>query len=150
MFNLSKELEKISQENGISVEKIDVLVQKEIQESLLRKYTDETKYHFPLWDHLRDRSGFMSDEAWRWINEFTLSKPVILLFEFDLNESAYLITNSADLTTLIGEMPLFVFYLTDYTTSWMLCYSDHNSLHGVGKATDWVYSLYDKNNSMKK
>lgn len=146
MIKPSQELERVAKENKISIEKLDLDLQTRLMNSLLRKYSKSNDKNLILWDNLIESIGYHSEHAWQWTNAFTKNKPIILFFPFHLNEPAYLIRDSGDLITLIAEMPLFVYYITDDSTSWMICYTDHDVLLGVGDAMHWVDSLRGDDN----
>jgi hypothetical protein len=133
-------------DNTINTISIDVkkLDGKSLISQIITSYSTNKSYCYPLWEHLENKISLLDPQGWKTIGNFQSSEEKIMFIEPDRLSSSSVIfqfNNSKDLINLIGNCFNFVFYITDKTGSFLICFNDHDYLIGCGTARDWIMSL---------
>jgi hypothetical protein len=97
-----------------------------------------------LWEHLANNTSLREPQGWKAIQDFQSTEEKLMFIEPDKLSSSSVVfqfNNSTDLIRLIGNSFGFVFYVTDKTGSFLICFNDHDYLIGCGAAREWIMSL---------
>jgi hypothetical protein len=91
----------------------------------------------PLWETLVGSAVF-DRLGWQRLSNFDLPVPVVLLID-DLNGMSGVVLRDRDrLVELLSETELFVFYVTDTDTTFVVAFNDHDVLICAGEASTWI------------
>jgi len=111
----------------------------ELLNSTLNKFTRSDKYTFPLWQRVTQKFSVKSDESWKWIVDYESTKECFMFFEPNKERTGFIFPNKKSLTDTIGECFLFVFYITDLDSSYLIAQNDHDYLIASGdEAIQWL------------
>lgn len=90
-----------------------------------------------IWEDLVEpHSSIRWADGWRKIGEYVDRQPCILVVP---NENcAFRVRNGDELNAIIGECPLFEYFVTDENRTYLMCHNHHDYLIGVGNAASWV------------
>ena len=92
----------------------------------------------PLWSRLTAYAGVYNQEGWRLVETYTNGQPILLFFEPHLDNAIVLLSDSSKLSKILGECSGFIFYVTSIPLDYLICFNDHDSLMGAGKAKEWI------------
>lgn len=125
--------------NGCKAQLLPDVVGKAIVDLVRRKYSSRPAS--TLWEQIGISASFQNDRAWNRACEFVGDQSTLLFFEPKEDSKVFKFEDGNSLARVIEDCPLFVFYLTDETGSYLLCVNDHDYLIGAGDAMAWVSSL---------
>lgn len=107
--------------------------------------TVESKYakhgSEPLWERLCEVESVHNPSAWRLLDFFVGGEAAIVFFNHDEDQTALKLEAQASVSSLLSECTGFEFYLTDESTSYLLCFNHHDCLIGCGRARQWMITL---------
>lgn len=119
----------------ISLSQYDSLLDKICNKFIMQNYA------YPIWEHINDAISIQNPDAWKYIKDFIGNNKVILFLEKKEDTFACLIQNGKDLNRLLSETFGFVFYLTNSTFEYLICFNDHDFLIGSGTAKILIEQL---------
>jgi hypothetical protein len=96
-----------------------------------------------LWECLKDRLSVQNREAWQWIGEYLGNQPTMLIFDQWREPAGLFFENGAEIVLVLQEWLRRDFYLTNTTTSYLLCYNHHDYLIACGDAKAWLRTKID-------
>lgn len=112
-----------------------------IIKSIKEKYTSNIYSDLFLWEYFEDYLSVQDENGWKYIEQFVGNNKCIVFFNKS-QEKAFIELNSGrDLNEMIGEMYGFEFYVTDKDSSYLICFSEHDILYGLGKAKNYINKL---------
>lgn len=97
----------------------------------------------PLWERLVGASAVYAPNGWRYITTFTQSHSFLFFFDVPDDEAVLLLEACSQVTEVLAQCTGFVFYVTNPTNNYVICFNDHDMLIGVGTAAGWIESLKD-------
>ena len=139
-MSISIEIKKVAEKNHVFLEILRYEQSKAVREMVYCKYANQNDSSF-LWEMLFDISVCNSSNAWRLIGDFIGAKKCLMFFDEDEDESVIAINNGSDLYKILCETYGYEFYITEFTTNYLLCFNHHDCLLGCGVAKDWVNTL---------
>lgn len=104
---------------------------------MVRRRFAEDSSHDPLWERLVDAVQVQDENGWKRLNEFPLRR-ILLFFDSQEENSAFIFESTSILVDVIAECPGFEFYVTNEICSFVVCFNHHNCLIGCGEAKDWL------------
>ncbi len=110
-----------------------------IRNAVKDKYTNNNRGL--LWERFQEYIGKRRVDGWKRACEYPAEEKVILFLDEREGEVMWLFENGNDLRTAIGETSNEEFYLTDYDTSYVIAFSHHDILYGVGSCRSWLELL---------
>jgi len=113
-----------------------------ILQNVLKIYTSNEKYSYPLWDVILDEFSIKHEDSWSWVKDFKPNNTVILFFEPLDEKVAFSFPNKQSLVDTLEECFGFVFYLTDQNFSYLICHNDHDYLITTKSAKKWLKTMF--------
>jgi len=117
-----------------------------VREALLARYGNDPHFEFDC-HNIADRVSLQHPDGWRWIEEFAADPTVLLFYDSSWDtprrpdRSMFRVPGGKDLGRLLDAFWGTVYYVTDESLSYVLCFSDDDYLIGTGTAKAWVESL---------
>ena len=97
-------------------------------------YGNKDKY---IWEDLIEpHSSFRWANGWLKIGEYVDKQTCLLIVPDEI--CAFRVRNGPELNAIIGECPLFEYFVTDDSRTYLLCHNHHDYLIGAGNAANWV------------
>ena len=124
-----------------SFQKLSLQDSEKIQYDIAKKFGINDSYTYPLWDNLKDKYSIYNRDGWKLISNFTKNETVFLILEQSDERAVYSFKNGEEVVRVLGECFGFVFYITNESKSYLLCFNDHDYLIGSGQAKEWIKSL---------
>ncbi len=112
----------------------------EVGQRVVRQALSRYGGSWPLWNQPGGMSVHDSN-AWRWIEVFLGNDPAYMFFDPTESRAVFVVGSGAVLTQLLGETPGFEFYVTDESTTFLLCFNHHDVLAAWGRAEEWLASI---------
>lgn len=97
----------------------------------------------PLWERLVGASAVYTPNGWSYLATFTQDHPFLFFFDVPDDDTVLLLEVCPKVTEVLAECTGFVFYVTNPTHDYVICFNDHDVLIGVGTAAEWIESLKD-------
>lgn len=111
-----------------------------IRSTIASLYLSNQTSH-PIWERILEWQSIADPDGWRLIAEYVDDSVCVLFFDADEEMSMFRFGSGEDLQEVLGNCAGFVFYVTDYECSYLLCHNDHDYLIGCGKARSWLEKL---------
>lgn len=138
---------KISEEIQMEAKKCNIQLKllsdeqtKNIRENIYFKYTNKHDSIF-LWENLANFSVVSDVNGWELISDFVGSQKCLLFFNEKDDGAIIVINGGRDLYDILAETYGFEFYVTNFDTEYLICFSHHDCLLGCGTAEKWIDSL---------
>lgn len=142
MNGIQDEILRVIQEFSLDVEVFDEGRYQYIFQNVESKFLGGN-FSYPLWESIVNKVSVTGTNAWAYLPEFVKDN-VVLFLEPEDGQFAMVFKQAGHLQLLLENSFHFVFYLTDLSFTYLLCYNDHDYLIGSGDAKEWVVTLADK------
>ncbi len=142
MWTVRQDILDAAKKHNVVIKELDYESGNKLRMDIAKKYTGGIRYKSFLWDHLIDSAHAGQAESWMWIDDFLKNNKTILFFnegEGD-EKTIFEITKGEEIIKILSEANYFEFNLTDYSTSYLICYSHHQTLSAAGEAKEWLQS----------
>ncbi len=123
--------------SGMNITEYSVLESLIFLEKVQLKYSNSMN-SFPLWDNLKQDFFIRDPNCWDCIDEFIQEKEFYLFFDKRDEAIVYVFTQGQLLVDFLNEFPPFVFYITNESLDYLICYNDHDYLIAAGTAEPWL------------
>ena len=108
-----------------------------LYQTVFKKFTNGID-KFPFWENINDSESVQRQDGWLLISDFINNEKVILFLDKRTEKFGVLLKGGKDLNTLLSNTFNFVFYITNESFDYLLCFNEHDFLIGTGKAKAWL------------
>jgi hypothetical protein len=119
-------------------------------EALTVRYGNGRGQEGHLWEQLQNDVSVRNPDAWRWIASFVDGHRAILVFDPEVEPSAFEFEHGNEIVSVLAECSGFEFYVTDAERTYLLCFNHHDYLIAAGRAASWLDSETNKNRTTKQ
>ncbi|MEM9411239.1 MAG: hypothetical protein AAGA30_09005 [Planctomycetota bacterium] len=91
-----------------------------------------------LWHILHSNESCRKQDGWKDVCKYVGESNAYLCVQQDDIADVFTVNSGNELRLLLGECPLFEFYVTNLNFEYLLCFNDHDYLIGCGTAAEWV------------
>lgn len=117
---------------ALNVEFLEASEYEKLTAEVCRKFSNREQYTYPLWEHLIPSLSVHDSEGWKRIGDFVGNNKAYLFLEKAEANFACLFRNGWDIVKLLSECFAFVFYVTNDTVDFLICFNDHDFLIEAG------------------
>ncbi len=126
------------EKQGIDYQIVDSTRSELFRSEVVRKYG--TSNERPLWEGMY-AAAIQDPNGWEKIDDFLSRAGFIMFFDKQDDSRVIEIDEGCSVTLLLADCFGFVFYITNTTLDYLLCYNDHDFLIGAGTADMWIRTL---------
>lgn len=138
MFKIGTHICDELKNSPIKIKKLGLNEQKEVLDSVLKKYTDINKKGAWIWEKFIHYKALNDEMAWSYIKDFLKHNECVMFFNQAEEKEMFFIQSGEDLNYILSKTYGFEFYITDKQYSYLLCFNHHNILYGCGAAEEWI------------
>lgn len=93
----------------------------------------------PLWENVVGHVSVQDGESWRWIADYVGDGSLIMFIDdFFEKVTGVSFESGGKVVQVLEECIPFVFYLTNESLDFLLCFNDHDFLIAAGDACEWL------------
>ena len=125
MLFLEKEIDSITQQKDICIIKFGLEESRSLRLKIINKYFDG-KNGSQLWNQFLpfDDCTVRDAKAWQWLDEFLLTKDVVLFFDKPEDTFLYKIPTNQSKVDFLKEIVLYTFYITNEDLDFLVYFND--------------------------
>ena len=136
---ITDEILKVIKQFGLDVEIVSREEYKIIFQKVISIFTGNN-LKYPLWSSIIDKVSIRDANGWIYIPQFIDSSAILFLEKEDA-EFAVIFKQPNHFKILLENSFHFVFYITNPSFDYLLCFNDHDYLIGSGSSKKWIASL---------
>jgi hypothetical protein len=134
---LTESLIEAKEATGIRMEELSVLESLFFRNKVIAKYMQNSNA-FPLWERIQPGYGLHDPKAWHWLDDFLEKKEIYFFFDESNNPITYILNSGQSLVIFLHEFPKYVYYITNESLDFLICFNDHGYLIASGTAEPWL------------
>jgi hypothetical protein len=108
-----------------------------IRKDLETKFCRDSE-QFGLWERIVSPFAVCQKHSWEWLEEFLLQKNFLFFYEENRDSIIYQFSKTNLLSEFLNEIPIQVFYVSNASLDYLICYNDHDYLIAAGTAEPWL------------